>query len=148
MENHDILDNDYLSEMELAVNGTVRNHLQTTAKWAKFLGIMGFIGTGFMVIGGLAMGAVGSQFGNALQIGSGLLAFIYIIVAGFYFLPSLFLYRFATSTQRSIQNNEQMDFEAAFHNLSRLYQFFGILTVVFLGIYVIIILVTIVGGSF
>jgi hypothetical protein len=151
MENEQILDNDYLSEMELSVNGTVRNHLQTTAKWGKFLGILGFIFTGLLVIGSLIMGTMlssfgGSELGGIFALGSGMLTFVYILLAAVYFIPSLFLYNFSTSTQRSLRSNEQMDFEKAFHNLSRLYQFFGIFTVVIISFYAFAIVITLFAG--
>ena len=51
MENNEILDNDYVSDVGLSFTGGVRGYLETAAKWGRFLGIVGFVFTGLLILG-------------------------------------------------------------------------------------------------
>lgn len=148
MEEDLTLDGDYLSEKELYITGEVRGHLANTAKWAKFLAIIGFIGVGFMVIGAFSMGAVmgfaGSGLGSPFP--SGVFTILYLIFAAIYFFPVLYLYNFATKIQESLRTDDQISFNVGMRNLSRLYHFMGILTVVMLSLYAVFFLFAIFAG--
>lgn len=152
MEDDLTLDGDYLSEKELYVTGEVRGHLARTAKWGKFLAIVGFIGIGFMVILALGMGALMNTMngygggGFPADFPSGLLTGVYLAMAAIYFFPILYLYKFATKMQFALGKDDQISFNDGMHNLSRLYQFMGIFMAVVLSLYAAIIVFAIIGG--
>jgi hypothetical protein len=153
MEDDLTLDGDYLSEKELYVTGEVRGHLAKTAKWGKFLAIVGFIGVGFMVIAALSVGSLmttlGNNFGNAgfpAAFPAGLLTVFYLFFAAIYFFPILYLYKFSTKIQNALRRDDQISFNEGMHNLSRLYQFMGIFMAVVLSLYAAIIVFAIIGG--
>ncbi|MFK7946384.1 MAG: hypothetical protein AB8G11_02250 [Saprospiraceae bacterium] len=148
MNNNEILDNDYVSDVGLSVTGAIRGYLETTAKWGRFLSIVGFIMTGLSLLSVFGMGAAFSEIENLMgvdfSVGVTFIITLYLIFLALLFFPCLFLYNFSTSTLRSLQNEEQIDFERAFHNLKRLYQFIGILIAIFLAFYLLIILIALV----
>lgn len=150
MENNEILDNDYISNVGLSTTGIIRGYLETAAKWGRFLGIVGFVFTGFAVLSvlgiGTMMGTMEQGFGSAFPIGTTGMIIIYLLLICLYFFPALYMYQFSVSTLRSLRTEEQIEFEKAFHNLKRLFQFFGIFTAIFLAFYVLFILVAILGG--
>ena len=55
-----------ITELEqLTLNNNSKSFLRETAKWAKFLSIMGFIGIGFMVIFSFFAGTILQNLPNA-----------------------------------------------------------------------------------
>lgn len=149
MDSKEILDNDYVSDIGLMLNAGNRAHLITTARWGKFLGIVGFVLTGFIVIAALGMGTFMSVLSDIGLLGSGV-AFVYFILAVLYFFPSLYLYQYAVSLKRSLENEEQTELDKAFQNLNRLFLFVGILTAIVVIIYGLMIVIGLfaVGTSF
>ena len=136
MDNNEILDNDYVSDIGLSLNGGIRAHLLSSAKWGKFLGIVGFVFTGLIVIIALGLGTVIGSFGESGALGGGI-AILYIVLAILYFLPTYYLYQFSTSIKKSLEREEQVELEKAFHNLNRLFTFAGIMTAIVLAIYLL-----------
>ncbi|MFC5269303.1 hypothetical protein [Adhaeribacter terreus] len=159
MENYEMASENPLHEETLQVNAQIKNYLSESAKWAKFLGIVGFVLIGFMVVGAFFIGTFMNFMGRnqmpengenpfasgAFSIAMG--AYI-LLIALLYFFPSLYLYQFGTKTQNALRNNVQFDFTAAFGRLKSFLKFFGILTAVFLVFYVAIFLMMLVFGVF
>ena len=86
-----------------------RSYLRETAKWAKFLAIIGFVMIGFMVLVGVFFGSIMGSAMSDLEdaglkagVGTGAFGFIYIFIALLYFFPTLYLYRFATRTKQAV----------------------------------------------
>lgn len=151
MENNEILDNDYVSDVGLSVTGGIRGYLQTTAKWGRFLAIVGFVLTGLSLLSILFLGAFLSDFGELMGdassiMGSTFFIILYLTSLAIFFFPCLFLFNFSTSILRSLKSEEQIEFEKAFHNLKRLYQFIGILVAIMVTLYLLIFLIALLGG--
>ncbi len=141
MEN-DISINDVDNFDDLVITHDVRMFLQETAKWAKFLSIVGFVMLGFLVIMALFisvfMGAMMSEMPEAGPFGAmggGLIGVFYILIALIYFFPILYLYRFATKMKTALNNNDQSYLSASFKNLKSCYKFMGIFMIIVLGFY-------------
>lgn len=129
----------------LEVNSQVTSYIENTAKWAKFLAIVGFVFTGLMVLGALFMFSVGSStryVGGAMMGGS----FMYILMAVLYFFPCLYLYNSSTNLLEAVNNNDQISFEEGFKNLNSCFRFVGVLTIVVLSIYALAILIFLMGS--
>jgi uncharacterized membrane protein YjgN (DUF898 family) len=133
---------DNLSVDQLVINDQTRSYLKETARWAKFLAIVGFVFIGLMALMGFffasafsSMAALGSE-ASELPIPSTMpFVFIYFVILLLYIMPTLYLYRFADRLQTSLKNNSQSDVNAAFENLKSLFKFVGILTVIMIFIY-------------
>src|ERR1700748_2184634 len=73
-----------------------QSYLLGAGKWARFLGILGFIGTGFIVLCAFFIGTIMSVLsifspaGMMAAAPGGVLTFFYILIAIFYFFVSLY----------------------------------------------------------
>lgn len=128
---------------ELQIDDLSSGYLKETARWAKFLSILGFIGCGLIILIGLGMmfafssinttefgGAMGNMYSRGLPI-------IYIALSALYFFPCLYLYRFATGMQAALQAGEPVKLQTSFRNLKSCFRFIGILTIILLAIYLL-----------
>lgn len=124
------------------LNKAAAAYLEEGRKWAKFLAIMGFVGTGLMVIVGLFMGTIFSAIpyddipGFAGGMGS-VMSFIYILAALLYFFPSLYLYNFAEKTKSALLNKDDNQLAEALKNQKSCYKFIGIMTIIIIGLYIL-----------
>lgn len=138
---------------DLQIDRPVATNLREAAKWGKFLGIMGFIFCGLLVIIGFFAGTIFSrafsQMGGDMKMGMGsFMTIIYILIAILYFFPCLYLFNFSTKMQRALQENDQGSLADSFKNLKSCFKFLGIMTIVILAFYVLAIIVAIAGASF
>lgn len=143
------------STQNLVITEVVKDYLLETAKWAKFIAIIGFIGIGFMILFalffGTLMGALGAattfsgESGVPLFMG-GFFTVFYILIILLYFFPIKYLYDFSTKVKNAIQINDQQLFTEAILKLKAHYKYIGILMMVVLGLYAIGIIISIVGG--
>ncbi|RYY60846.1 MAG: hypothetical protein EOO05_08480 [Chitinophagaceae bacterium] len=150
---------DSLNLFGLSIDTNSKLHLSEAARWAKFLAIVGFIVIGLIVLFGVFFGSLfgslarsgSGMYGDSMGAGMGALgvfgAVMYIIVALIYFFPCLFLYRFATKMKAALVTNEQDTLNASFQNLKAMFRFIGILTVIFLVIWVLAILASLLGAA-
>ena len=150
--------NQDLSLFNLNLDQTGRSHLAEAARWAKFLSIVGFIMCGIIVLVGVFFGSVFSTltsgYGNSpyddlsASAASGLgtmAAVFYIIFALIYFIPTLFLYRFATKTKTALASNDQVVLNASFQNLKACFRFVGILTIIMIALWLLAMIVGLLG---
>lgn len=136
MENQSL---EFESRKGLEVTDFVKTNLKETANWAKFLAIMGFVGIGLMVLLAIVMFFTASEF--SMMYGGplgGFVGFIYLIMAGVYFIPVYLLYQFADRTKKAIDFNNQQSFSDAINSLKLHYKFLGIFTIVILSIYLLV----------
>jgi len=130
-------------------------NLRTSAKWAKFLGIVGFVFTGLMIVISLvmmfAMGSLMSEIDELSGVGGvGGVAFgaLYLVLAIPYFFLSLFLYRFGTRTSQGVRSSDMPSISMGFEQLSKFFSVSGILMAILIGFYVLIILLGGLGAMF
>ena len=144
MENLDLLNYD------LQLSPTSQTFLSETAKWGKFISIIGFIGCGFIIIIAFFIPSIYSSLstlqGVPLQMASGSTIGItigYILISALLFFPCLFLYRFSTKMKVALKTVSQENFDASFKNLKSMFKFYGIFTIVMLSIYALIFIIVI-----
>ena len=141
------LDKDF-SNSDLVISTQSKNFFKYAAKWASFLAIVGFVSLGLLVLGGLIMLFIGSQFSGVLG-GAPIAVFslIYIGIAALYFFPIYYLFQFGQKIKKAVRSTNQNDLEAGFENLKSCFKFLGIFTIVILSLYILMFLVAIVAGS-
>ncbi|WCT14110.1 DUF5362 family protein [Mucilaginibacter jinjuensis] len=122
---------------DLVLTPEAQYYLNDGAGWAKFLGIMGFIGCGFILIIALSMGAILGMTArlspNPAGIPSGLggvFGFIYALLALLYFFPSLYIYKFGTGAKKGILMRESADITVAISKLKSFLKFWGVLMII------------------
>lgn len=133
-----------MEENELVLTKTDRSNFLETAKWGKFLGIVGFVMSGFIIIAGLTM--FGGAFGGIYPGLGGGVGFVYVLMSLLYIFPSLYLYRFSTKIKLGLQQNDAETCSDAYNNLRKLFLFLGVTTIVVLSIYVLALFFIVMGG--
>lgn len=148
MENNSPFDS-----FELQFTLQAQGFLRETAKWAKFLAIMGFIGLAFLVLGGISMLLMGTAISEAqASMGQpspfpvGVLGFVYIIMAVLYFFPIMYLLKFATNTKDALDSNNTERLTTAFENLKSHYKFVGIVTIIGIAFAILAVIFGIIAG--
>lgn len=127
-----------LDSDKLKINRSIKENLLITAKWARFLAIIGFIFVGIMGIVSLILLITSLASGFAPLI---LVAVIYIGLTIVMIFPALYLVRFAASTEKGLSSNKQGEFDYGIQNMKSLFKFAGIYTIVIIVVYIIYILV-------
>ena len=139
---------------DLQVDPVSQEYLSSAAKWAKFLAIIGFILTGFLVIFGIitiaALSGLSGQFSNSsfAAMGTGFVVLFYVVMAALVFIPALFMYSFASRTQYAIASMDQQHLHESFASLKSYFKFLGIGTICVMALYFIMIIATIAGPAF
>lgn len=124
----------------LTISKEAINSLTETAKWTKFLSILGFIFIGLIVVMAFFAGSMMSflptqqidQMPNSLGF---LFTVIYLLMALLYFFPTKYLWNFSQMIKSALANQNEEELDAALSNQKSFYKFFGILIIVFLSIY-------------
>lgn len=149
MENT-ILDNDNFDYGDMTITPEIKSFLKETAKWSKFLSIVGFVMIGLFLIMAIVMSVfMGSmpETGAMGAVGGGFIVVIYALVGLIYLFPLLYLYRFATNMKMALNNDDQSSLSTSFENLKSCYKFMGIFTAVIVGFYVVSIVFTLLLGG-
>ena len=145
--------NQNLLNTDLQLDSIVQSHLKETAMWARFLGIIGFVLTGFITIAAFFMGTI---LGNVMRTNpyassgdvpgmlGGFITVIYLILAAVMFFISLFTYRFGVRTKAAMLTTDQESMYKGMLNLKLLFRTYGIIMVIYLGFLVL----ALIGGVF
>ena len=134
----------------LVIDWRSKEFLKETAKWTKFLAILGFVGIGLMVLGSLVMLFAPSSLmsnGDFPFGGKIFLMLLYLAFAVLYYFPISYLYQFSENTKKAIENNDNNAVRDAFEFLKSHYKFMGILTIILLSFYAIMIFIGLIGAG-
>lgn len=132
----------------LVIDWRSKEFLKETAKWSKFLAILGFVGIGLMVLGSLVMLFAPSSLmsnGDFPFGGKIFMMLLYLAFAVLYYFPISYLYQFSENTKKAIENNDNNAIRDAFEFLKSHYKFMGILTIILLSFYAIMIFIGLIG---
>jgi phosphoglycerol transferase MdoB-like AlkP superfamily enzyme len=137
-----------LADNSLFSNSEMIEYLRETAKWGKFLAIVGYIGMGFMVLGGLFFMLGMSQL-NIPNMESSMMGIgvVYLCLGALYYFPVTYLYNFSVKMTQGINSEDTNTFVDGFQNLKSLFKFMGIFTIVILSLYGLILLGVMVGAA-
>lgn len=134
--------------------------LRRTAKWARFLAIVGFVMIGFMVLIGVFAGSfmgmilakesalTGMPVNGLMGAFGAMYTVLFLLIALLYFFPTLYLYRFATRTLKTV--NGPFDgavFSGGIDSLRKLFAFMGVLTLIVLCVYGLFFLIAAIGAA-
>jgi hypothetical protein len=138
---------------DLRIDPQTSGFLSESAKWARFLAIVGFIFCGLIVLvavfaGSILSGAFRNFAGEGGLIGGAFITFLYILMALLFFFPCLFLFNFSTKMLVALRTNDQELLTTSFKNLKSCFRFYGILTIVVLALYGLVIVLALAGAAF
>lgn len=135
MENFDLLNND----LQLSPQGM--SYLTESAKWGKFLAIMGFIFCGFMAVLAFILPTLITRlpaYSNFSGVMQGAMTVVYLAGAVLLFFPCFYLYKFSVKMQAAVKGVSQEALDESLMNLKSMFKFYGILTIVLLSLYALI----------
>jgi hypothetical protein len=114
----------------ILIDGPVKEHFVEISKWAKFLGIVGFVLSSMIALVSfftfesvMKEEGIGPEQATVVRVA-------YWIIAILYFMFSLWLYRFAKHLQLSFEQNDQGLFNDSIKNLKYNFRFLGILMII------------------
>lgn len=135
------------------ITETMARWLGEASPWMRFLGVMGYIGAGFIILAGIiimvsgtavaAMGGVGGAFGAGMGFGLGLL---YLAIGALYFFPSRFMWNAGSRIKSWKQSQSSLDLEKALENNKSLWKFAGIVTIVSLAVMPVVMIIAVAVG--
>ncbi len=141
------------STPSLQIDSTSILYLRETAKWAKFLSIIGFIMCGLLAVLAFFIGSImaslsplgdldgSGTYSSSSVFGGRFVTILYLIIAVVYLMPCLYLYRFTEKMQLALASNDQAFLTSSFSNLKSLFKFMGILMIIMLCVYALVILI-------
>jgi hypothetical protein len=146
------------AEPTLVLDSEAQGYLREAGKWATFLGILGFIFCGIILIVALFAGAILAtvmqrlpQYPMNAGVASGGVwgAFVtgfYILIDAVYFFFSLYLYQFGDRIKKGVVFSDSGRVTAALRKLKSFFKLWGVTTIVVLALYALIFIIFIVIG--
>ncbi len=134
METSNLIDD----QMNLELNDDNKNDLKATAKWARFLAIVGFVMIGLVLLSVFAMSSIMAiylQESTGGMIGTSAIIVFYVVILAIFIFPLLFQFRFANQALVAVDTGNQASLTSALSNLKSMFKFWGIYTLVILGFY-------------
>lgn len=122
--------------------------LKQTKPWVTFLSVMGFIGSGLMLLSGIFMMIAGAFVPKSgpTPFSPMLLGLFYLPMAFLYIYPSLKLWGYSSAIGRLLMQNSSANLEAALAQQKSFWKFLGILTIAMMVLYALFIVGMIVVG--
>ncbi|HQU56904.1 MAG: DUF5362 family protein [Chitinophagaceae bacterium] len=139
-------ENNEKSLFGLSVDEQAKRFLKESARWGKFLSIVGFIVCILLVVAGIYFATVSSQFTNEFRrYGSNMpfeklgaaIAIVYIVIAIIYFFPCLYLFKFSNHMSTAMASNDQAQMNEGFMHLKSMFKYVGIFTIIILCLYLL-----------
>ena len=126
---------------DLQIDQQSHSYLSETARWGKFLSVIGFIFCGLFAIiaifaGSYINSSISTQsFGRSSALGGSVVTVIYILIALLWFFPCLYLFHFANKMKLALGGNDQEMLNTSLKNLKACFKFMGIITIIVLSFY-------------
>lgn len=134
-------------ETRLIVTEEMRSYFYEIAKWSSFLAIVGFIFSGITIIGAFTVGStiesnpqLAEMLGNFGALGKIFFTVVNLVFAFAIFYPSLLLFKYATKAKYGVLYGEQNSVNEAFSKLKSLFKYWGVITIIFISLYVLLII--------
>jgi len=134
--------NETVQEPLLSLTEEAICHLDVIRKWTMFLAILGFIGSGFLVLFGFFFALVLRTFGRSNEFGPivpALLGVLYVVLGGAYSVPSYFLLRFSSNAKSALATKGNEPLTSALKYLRSFFVFIGVAIVAIIVLYIVIV---------
>ena len=135
-------------ECRLKITEEMKENLLKATKWIKFINIVGCISMGFLAIVGIIAifwGFMDGYRGTGSCIPMGI---IYIILAAIYYPVLKRIFSFINQARSACSYDDNKELNDMFDSLRYVSKYFGIICLVFLGIYAFAIIVAIMATVF
>ncbi|KGL63176.1 DUF5362 family protein [Polaribacter sp. Hel1_85] len=143
--------NNPITQLEqLTITSASKSFLRETAKWAKFLAIIGFILIGFMLVFAIFATTI---FDMAAKMQPGVpdylgvtMSITYLILAIIHFFPVYYLLQFSNKMKKALSTKNDETLAKAFEMLKSHYKFIGVFMIITLSLYALMIVVSLLGA--
>jgi hypothetical protein len=125
--------------------------LRRTKPWVRFLSILGFILTGFIVLLGIVL-ALGVGFLSSISkapfggISAVLIGCVYVALGLIYVFPAVYLFRYADGIQKALTRDLVSGVEHALRNQKSFWTFAGVFVLIVLILQVLLLAFIILAG--
>jgi hypothetical protein len=135
-----ILDDSTVNQDALVITPTIRDFLSQSARWGKFMAIVGLVGMGLMIVMMLLGGSsvLMMMAGSDFPVGGGggtVFIIVYLAFLALFIMPFIYLYNFSTKIQLALREDNQTVLTDAFENHKSLFKFYGVFTAIIIGFY-------------
>ncbi|ACU03536.1 MULTISPECIES: hypothetical protein [Pedobacter] len=134
----------------LLVTEEIRSYIYETAKWTRFLSIVGLVFAAFLAL--MALSANGlmetmtavAPSSPLVKLGAAFLTVYFLCISLMLFYPSYLLFKYSNAANTAVLYADQENFTVAMKKMKSVFKFWGIVTIVILAINVISILLTLI----
>jgi hypothetical protein len=119
---------------------TMLKHLKAASPWLRFIGILSYLGSGFMALGGLAatiiipisgrFDDISPVFGNFSRGMGAAFGALYLVIGLVLFIPARFLYKSGSKIRSYFLSHADKDLEEALKNNKSFWKFCGICAII------------------
>ncbi|WP_237588861.1 hypothetical protein [Polaribacter sargassicola] len=143
--------NNPITQLEqLTLTSASKSFLKETAKWAKFLAVLGFIFIGLMVVFAIFSTTIfdlASKMQEGVPANLGLImTAVYLVLAFIYFFPVYYLLQFSNKMKKALLSKDDEILAKAFQMLKSHYKFIGVFTIITISLYILLIVVSVLGA--
>lgn len=140
----------------LLITEEIRSYIYETAKWTKFLSIVGLVFSAFLALmalsaNGIIEGLAAATPGNPLvQLGTAFLTVYFLCISLILFYPSFLLFKYSNAVNTAILYADQENFTIAMKKMKSIFKFWGIITIIVLALNVLSVLLAVIakiGGA-
>lgn len=129
----------------LANNDVFRDATDKMIYWSKLFGVMSYILGVLMLLGGIVILFSGVELVPGV---GGFTGIFYILLSALYFYPGKLLLDFSKITRQALDSNDNEKFAEGFIPMGQLFKFWGVITIIMLGVYALMFLIGILGALF
>jgi len=130
-----------ITELEqLTLTSRAKEFLKETAKWCKFLSILGFLGLGLLFLSSFFISTIYASMPQSTSIPFNLgtaMTIFYIIMIAIYIFPLYYLHQFSVKLKKALTSKDDEVLANAFEMLKSHYKFVGVFTIIMLSIYIL-----------
>jgi len=121
----------------MVINESMKADLLTSAKWAKFLCILGCIGVVFMIIVAISLMTLGDKFSSIPNLAGmhTLLGITYLITTCIVIYPLMKGFQFANGVKAACLTGSESELARGFAGMRSYFQYVGVLAIIALIIY-------------
>jgi len=138
---------------QLLVTEEIRSYIYETAKWTKFLSVVGLVFAVFMALAAFSANAIiegiaATTPNNPLvQLGTSFIMVYFLCISLMLFYPSFLLFKYANAAKTAVLYADQENFTVAMKKMKSVFKFWGIMTIVVLAMYILSLLLVIVAKT-
>lgn len=123
-------------EVKLVVTEDMRSYIYDITKWARFISIVGFVISIFLIMAAFSISAlmnsnpdVAAQLNQLGSNGSTVITVLYLVLGLLLFYPSILLNKISKKAKQGVLFGDQESLNQSFASLKSLFKFWGIVTI-------------------